>query len=82
MVTSKYPTFKQVIDAFEKNDQYKYYLVTSSEDVPEGSELYKKNIDEQMNAVKSRQRLNSGAKKIDFIKIKLYYYGRNGSKRE
>ncbi len=49
---AKYPTFKQVIDAFEKNDQYKYYLITSSENVPEGSELYKKNLDEQLNGKK------------------------------
>ncbi len=49
---AKYPTFKQVIDAFEKNDIYKYYLITSSENVPEGSELYRKNIDEQLNGKK------------------------------
>ncbi|MGN6247521.1 MAG: ExbD/TolR family protein [Ginsengibacter sp.] len=46
---AKYSTFKQVIDAFEKNDQYKYYLVTSSENIPEGSELYKKNLEEQLH---------------------------------
>ena len=44
---SKYPTFKSVIDAFTANDQYKYNLVTNAEQVPEGSELYKKNLEEQ-----------------------------------
>lgn len=41
---AKYPTFKAVIDAFKKNDIYKYNLVTNAEDVPEGSELWKKNM--------------------------------------
>lgn len=41
---AKYPTFKGVIDAFKANDQYKYFLVTNAKDVPEGSELYKKNL--------------------------------------
>lgn len=44
---SKYPVFKQVIDAFTANDQYKYNLVTNAEAVPEGSELYKKNLEKQ-----------------------------------
>ena len=35
---SKYPAFKSVIDAFKKNDVYKYQLVTNPEDVPKGSE--------------------------------------------
>ncbi|HXS58193.1 MAG TPA: biopolymer transporter ExbD [Hanamia sp.] len=41
---SKYTAFKGVLDAFKKNDIYKYNLVTNAEDVPEGSELYKKNM--------------------------------------
>lgn len=41
---AKYPTFKGVIDAFKANDQYKYFLVTNAKDVPQGSELYKKNM--------------------------------------
>lgn len=45
---SKYTAFKGVIDAFKKNDIYKYNLVTNAEDVPEGTELYKKNIAGQM----------------------------------
>jgi biopolymer transport protein ExbD len=43
----RYPTFKAVIDAFKANDQYKYNLVTNAKQVPEGSELYKKNLMEQ-----------------------------------
>lgn len=45
---SKYTAFKQVIEAFKKNDIYKYNLVTNAEDVPEGSELYKKNLRGEM----------------------------------
>ena len=45
---SKYPAFKRVIEAFKKNDIYKYNLVTNAEDVPEGSELYKKNLRGEM----------------------------------
>ena len=41
---AKYPTFKAVVEAFKANDQYKYNLVTNSKVVPEGSELYKKNM--------------------------------------
>jgi len=44
---SKYSTFSQVLDAFKKNDQFKYELVTSTKDVPKGSELFKKNMAEQ-----------------------------------
>ena len=40
---SKYPAFKGVIDAFKKNDIYKYQLITNPEDVPKGSELDKLN---------------------------------------
>ncbi len=41
---AKYPAFKNVIEAFKKNDIYKYNLVTNAEDVPEGTELYRKNL--------------------------------------
>ncbi|MCU0394871.1 MAG: biopolymer transporter ExbD [Chitinophagaceae bacterium] len=37
-----YPTFKLVIDAFKKNDQMKFQVVTNQEAVPEGSPLSKK----------------------------------------
>jgi len=36
---SKFPTFQGVIDAFKRNDELKYNLVTSPEDVPAGTEL-------------------------------------------
>jgi len=38
---SKYPVFKNVLEAFKKNDVYKYNLITSPEDAPPGTELYK-----------------------------------------
>lgn len=49
---SKYTTFKGVIDAFKANDQFKYNLVTNAMDVPEGSELYNKNLAEQASGKK------------------------------
>ena len=36
-----YPDFKNVMEAFKKNDIYKFQLVTSPEDAPVGSALYK-----------------------------------------
>lgn len=41
---TKYTTFSKVIDAFKKNEIFKYNLVTNAEEVPEGSELWKKNM--------------------------------------
>ncbi len=41
---AKYPGFKGVIEAFKKNEIFKYQLVTNPEEVPAGSELYKKNL--------------------------------------
>lgn len=38
---SKYPAFEAVVDALRKNEEFKYELVTSLEDVPHGSELKK-----------------------------------------
>ena len=49
---AKYPAFGNVIEAFKKNDIYKYNLVTNAEDVPEGSELYKANMRAQTGAAK------------------------------
>jgi biopolymer transport protein ExbD len=37
---SKYPTFEAIINAFRKNEEFKYNLVTSQEGAPEGTELY------------------------------------------
>ena len=48
--SAKYTAFKQVIEAFKKNDIYKYNLVTNAEDVPPGTELYKRNIREQLGS--------------------------------
>jgi biopolymer transport protein ExbD len=39
--SSKYPVFKNVIEALKKNDVYKYNLITAPEDAPTGTELYK-----------------------------------------
>jgi biopolymer transport protein ExbD len=41
---AKYPAFKGVIDAFKKNDLMKFKMITGTEGVPEGTELYKKNM--------------------------------------
>ena len=38
---AKYPSFNGVLEAFRKNDQYSFKLVTDPEAVPEGSDLYK-----------------------------------------
>lgn len=37
---AKYPSFKGVIEAFRKNEQYKYQLITDPESAPVGTELY------------------------------------------
>jgi biopolymer transport protein ExbD len=39
---SKYPTFEAVIAALKKNEEFKYNLVTSLDDIPQGTELYKR----------------------------------------
>ncbi len=39
---SKYPTFEAVISALKKNEEFKYNLVTSLDDIPVGTELYKR----------------------------------------
>lgn len=38
---AKYPAFKGVIEAFRKNEQFKYQMITDPESVPFGTELYK-----------------------------------------
>jgi biopolymer transport protein ExbD len=40
-MNSKYPTFKNVIAAFKKNDLLKFQMVTNPEGVPEGTELFR-----------------------------------------
>lgn len=37
---AKYPDFKRVLEAFKRNDIYKFQLVTSPEAAPAGTELY------------------------------------------
>jgi biopolymer transport protein ExbD len=39
--SAKYPDFKNVLDAFKRNDIYKFQLVTSPEEAPIGTDLYK-----------------------------------------
>ncbi|MEO5649403.1 MAG: biopolymer transporter ExbD [Ginsengibacter sp.] len=51
-MAAKYSTFRDVIESFKKNDEYKYNLVTSQTDVPAGSELYQKNLMEQKEGIK------------------------------
>ena len=41
---SKFPAFKAVIDAFKKNDEQKFQMITNPENAPVGSELYKKGM--------------------------------------
>src|SRR4028119_1708606 len=41
---SKYPSFHAVIDAFKKNEQLKFQLITNPEGVPAGTELYNRNM--------------------------------------
>jgi biopolymer transport protein ExbD len=38
---AKYPDFKRVLEAFKRNEIYKFQLVTSPEAAPEGTDLYK-----------------------------------------
>ncbi|MBE7172225.1 MAG: biopolymer transporter ExbD [Williamsia sp.] len=41
---SKYPSFQAVINAFKKNEQFKFQMITNPENVPAGTELYRKNM--------------------------------------
>ncbi|HKH62132.1 MAG TPA: biopolymer transporter ExbD [Flavitalea sp.] len=38
---AKYPSFKGVIDAFKKNEIFKFAMITDPENAPPGTELYK-----------------------------------------
>jgi biopolymer transport protein ExbD len=38
---AKYPSFKGIIDAFKKNEIFKFSMVTDPENAPPGTELYK-----------------------------------------
>lgn len=48
-VNSKYPAFKQVIDAFKKNEMMKFSIITNSAAVPPDSELAKEAKKEKAN---------------------------------
>ena len=39
--SSKYPDFKRVLEAFKRNDIYKFHLITTPEPAPTGTDLYK-----------------------------------------
>ena len=41
---SKYPAFQSVINAFKKNEQFKFQMITNPENVPTGTDLYKINM--------------------------------------
>jgi len=41
---AKYPSFKGITDAFKKNDQMKFQMITNPVAVPPGTDLYKTNI--------------------------------------
>jgi biopolymer transport protein ExbD len=41
---AKYPSFRNIIDAFRKNDFFKFQMVTNPESVPTGSDLYKLSV--------------------------------------
>ena len=41
---AKYPSFKNILTAFKKNRLFKFQMVTSPESVPQGSDLWKKNV--------------------------------------
>ena len=38
---AKYPSFRNIIDAFRKNDFFKFQMVTNPESVPMGTDLFK-----------------------------------------
>jgi len=41
---AKYPYFKNILSAFKKNEFFKFQMVTSPENVPQGTELWKNNM--------------------------------------
>lgn len=40
---AKYPAFKGVVDAFKRNELFKFQMITDPEGVPAGTDLYKTN---------------------------------------
>lgn len=47
---AKYPSFKGVIEAFKKNEIFKFQMVTEPENVPEGTDLFRSNMDKGKKA--------------------------------
>lgn len=45
--SAKYPSFQGILNAFKKNDLLKFQMVTNPEGVPQGSELYKENMNKK-----------------------------------
>lgn len=43
---AKYPDFKRVLEAFKRNDIYKFQLVTAPENAPQGTDLYNTRLKE------------------------------------
>jgi biopolymer transport protein ExbD len=41
---AKYPVLKNILNAFKKNDQFKFQMVTTPSNVPTGTDLYKENM--------------------------------------
>jgi biopolymer transport protein ExbD len=41
---AKFPSFKGIINAFKKNEIFKFQMVTDPENVPAGTDLWKKNM--------------------------------------
>jgi biopolymer transport protein ExbD len=41
---SKFPAFEAVVQALKKNEEFKYNLITAQEEVPPGTELYRKRL--------------------------------------
>lgn len=42
--SSKYPSFQGVIKAFKTNSEQKFQMITNPENIPPGTELYRKNV--------------------------------------
>jgi len=49
---AKYPQFKEILNAFKRNDIYKFQLVTAAEEAPPGTELYKERKAQAASPVK------------------------------
>jgi biopolymer transport protein ExbD len=48
---AKYPVFKNILTAFKRNDQLKFQMVTNQANVPQGTDLYKQNVNSKAAAL-------------------------------